>query len=174
MAKQKSSSLRTDSKRADLRSDSSLLLQSSLPLARSVSTLGNEQIIGMVNTGLNDFSVTKDGVCLSLIMAGKFLAITEALRTVESPTYRVEAGQILKTRQLHKELQEELADVVYIYKKLKADPKGLNWSLLNAYQQQYPDAQLNLLFRQMDHWKPSTEKKKLTFSSKPPKRGSRV
>ena len=174
MKKAPSSSHRTNTQRAHLRSDASLILQASHLSPLAISNLENDQIMGMVNTGLDDFSIEKDGVCLSLIMAIKFFAITETLKTMESPSYRVEAGQILKTRKLHKELQNELGDVLYVYKKLRDNPKGLNWNLLNAYQQKYPDAQLPLLLDQMDHYQLKNQNKSFNFSPKTRQRGARV
>ena len=164
MAKATSSSRRiSGNQRSSLRDDASLIFQS--------SNLGTKQIVRMVDEGLDDFSATKDGVCLSLIMLSKFFAITETLKTIESPSYRVEPGQITKTRKFHKQLKEELGDVVYIYKKLKDNPKGLNQNLLDAYQREYPDARL--LLEQMDHYSPQSQETNLRFSSKPKQRGSR-
>ena len=145
-----STTLTSNKQRATLLEDASLFLQSELPLSETVSLLGNKRLIGIVNSGIDDFSVVRDNTSLSLIMAAKFFAITEAMKTMESFHFRVTSGNILKNRSLYKDLQEDLGDVLYIYRKLKSQPRGLNLSVLNAYQARYPDANIPDLLKQMD------------------------
>ncbi len=162
MATKKSPRRRTDKQRALLCTDDmSELLQSPYSLPETVRDIGLEKIIGMVNSGLDDFSIEENGACLSLLMVGKFLGITRNLRILENPNYFIEAGKIRSTYRCYQEHRQELGDVLYIYNKLKSHPNGLNWKLINAYDQQYPDAKIPFVLKQMDNYKFS--EKKLRF-----------
>ena len=162
---------RTDKFRATLREDMTPLLTSELPLGDAVHSLNYSQLVGMVNSGINDFNCAKDGVCLSLIMAARFMAIMEVLKTMESKRFRASIGTVRTNRQLYQNLKEDLGDVLYIYKKLKTNPSGLNWSVLNAYQAQYPAANLKHQFELMD--RQLSHKNRFSFAALMAKRKSK-
>lgn len=150
MNTQKNFTRRTDKLRATLQADPLLILQSDLPLSQAVRSVSISDLIGMVNTGLDDFNSAKDGACLSILMAARFMAVMSILNMMRDKRYRESIGTLKTNRTLYQNLKEDLGDILYIYRKLKTNPNGLNWPIINAYDQQYRDAHLQHQFEEMD------------------------
>lgn len=83
-------------------------------------------VIGYVNAGANDFNNEENGICPSIIVANAF----SMPRTPEGKT--------------------DANDLLYIYRGLSKNSKGLNWDLIRAYEAKNPDKKISETLAKMD------------------------
>ncbi len=142
---------RTKAKRTTLKDYLAALSNPNQSLSDVVDQFGYPKIIRMIDRGLNDYNFATPNCCLSLIMAARYMGIVSALETMQDPYFHPAPRLLKKYRAIHKNLKKDLNTVLRIYKKLKATSKGLNWPILNAYEESNPSAKLTEQFKMMDN-----------------------
>ena len=141
---------RTDTIRARIKLDDARTSKKSMLAEYTLDQTDLSTLIGMVNAGLDDFNSEKEGSCLSLRIASRYMMIISALETMQDKHFNPSPRWMKKYEMIHGNLLEDLGDVLYIYKKLKTSPKGINWPILNAYEAQYPHMKFAPQFQKMD------------------------
>ncbi len=156
---------RTDAIRATLKEDVSDFFNRGASLDDYLYTYGYAKMIGMVNGGLNDYNSANEEVCLSLLMTAAFFARSNDITLLKHSKSR---GGIRK-KLLMAELQEDIGDILYIYKKLKTAPNKLNFPILQAYYDRHPDFNPFKQLKLMDEALEVKARKKSPKKTKSPK-----
>ena len=136
--------------RGSLKANFKKAVTTNIPSGDALRSLDYSTIMRLIDNGMDDFNSATPDCCLSLILGARYMGIISALETMQDQHFQPAARLLPKYRLIYKNLRKDFNDVLRIYQKLKNSARGLNKPVLEAYESEYPNANIQEQLKKMD------------------------